>query len=883
MPPRPAPRPQELRTVETIKTFQALPPPEGGAKPPILAYFGQLLGRRDGLKHDEGLALARPVAEQGQIELLSRWISDKKLQPSEELGDIIREKDAAAAVKVYQAVAEASMPAEAKAREAQQAAEEKASATAARAAKETGRAEKARAKASRAQAALDALTAGGGGEGAVAAAREAAKAADAAVADAAKAARAAAAKAKEAKEAAAAAKAEAERGATNAAEAKANAEADAAAVPATAEQAEQAAAAVPALEEAAAAAEEVASEFESTPEEVAAAQAATEAAQKARDLAASTKATAAMAVLAAEASAKAAVQAEAAVAAVAAAAEAAAATAAATAEAAAAAAKAMEAKTEQAAAAAAGVDAAKAAVADLSTSSEAAAKEAAEAAEEASAAEAKAAEAEGAAAKDAAAVEEAKATVAREVSARASAPTKVMLCYAEQGDIDEVMHLHQEQTPPALPDWLEVLAGIGRARGGGPKAVAFLERLRALPPPPPPPDPNDALAVAAASLGPPPPPPAPATGPVAAALLECGCVQEATQVALGDAAAIDAALQTRLLLGSLEANAAVGEALLEAGSFKDFDRRAVAARCEALGGPLLACALRLYSALEDLSRVLCLEPVDAEAVSARVGVMPPADGLAVVAALLKSDTPRSRAKAQLAAQRHAARLGHEALVAAFAVHKESLLRYLGSQMVARHEEADESGVQRVTLEYLRAAREMGMGDEVERLTRDPKAKYEPRAVLALLTEAPPHATPEEEAAAAKAYDPRPLINVCDRYELVAELTQELLRRRMLGHLKLYLQHVNPCKAPQVVAALLDAGCEPPRAAEMLAKLDAKVLAQDATFCERLVAACEQRKQLGLLRPWLEARQAEGLPEGGPDAEVVKGALERIEKAAKAWW
>ena len=84
-------------------------------------------------------------------------------------------------------------------------------------------------------------------------------------------------------------------------------------------------------------------------------------------------------------------------------------------------------------------------------------------------------------------------------------------------------------------------------------------------------------------------------------------------------------------------------------------------------------------------------------------------------------------------------------------------------------------------------------------------------------------------------------------------------------------------------ALIDAGCEPPRAAEMLAKLDAKVLAQDATFCERLVAACEQRKQLGLLRPWLEARQAEGLPEGGPDAEVVKGALERIEKAAKAWW
>ena len=47
--------------------------------------------------------------------------------------------------------------------------------------------------------------------------------------------------------------------------------------------------------------------------------------------------------------------------------------------------------------------------------------------------------------------------------------------------------------------------------------------------------------------------------------------------------------------------------------------------------------------------------------------------------------------------------------------------------------------------------------------------------------------------------------------------------------------------------------------------------------------CETRKQLGLLQPWLEARLAEGLPEGSGDAELVQGALERIDKAAKAWW
>ena len=33
----------------------------------------------------------------------------------------------------------------------------------------------------------------------------------------------------------------------------------------------------------------------------------------------------------------------------------------------------------------------------------------------------------------------------------------------------------------------------------------------------------------------------------------------------------------------------------------------------------------------------------------------------------------------------------------------------------------------------------------------------------------------------------------------------------------------------------------------------------------------------------QARLAEGLPEEGGSAQVVQGALERIDKAAKAWW
>ena len=83
------------------------------------------------------------------------------------------------------------------------------------------------------------------------------------------------------------------------------------------------------------------------------------------------------------------------------------------------------------------------------------------------------------------------------------------------------------------------------------------------------------------------------------------------------------------------------------------------------------------------------------------------------------------------------------------------MRYLGSQMAAHHADPDPTAVQAITLHYLRVAREMGLADEVERLTRDPGAKYEPRAVLALLaTDPPPPAAPSTPAEAS-AYGPNP--------------------------------------------------------------------------------------------------------------------------------
>eukprot|EP00966_Prymnesium_polylepis_P234997 5435423-Prymnesium_polylepis.1 len=47
------------------------------------------------------------------------------------------------------------------------------------------------------------------------------------------------------------------------------------------------------------------------------------------------------------------------------------------------------------------------------------------------------------------------------------------------------------------------------------------------------------------------------------------------------------------------------------------------------------------------------------------------------------------------------------------------------------------------------------------------------------------------------FDPRPVINVCDRFELIGEMAQLLHAHGKQSHLRLYAQRLSPTKAPQV--------------------------------------------------------------------------------------
>jgi hypothetical protein len=60
---------------------------------------------------------------------------------------------------------------------------------------------------------------------------------------------------------------------------------------------------------------------------------------------------------------------------------------------------------------------------------------------------------------------------------------------------------------------------------------------------------------------------------------------------------------------------------------------------------------------------------------------------------------------------------------------------------------------------------------------------------------------------AKLADARPLINVCDRFDRVTDLTKFLYENNLLRYIEGYVQKVNPAKTPQVVGGLLDCQAE----------------------------------------------------------------------------
>ncbi|TKY47560.1 Clathrin heavy chain 1 [Spatholobus suberectus] len=138
----------------------------------------------------------------------------------------------------------------------------------------------------------------------------------------------------------------------------------------------------------------------------------------------------------------------------------------------------------------------------------------------------------------------------------------------------------------------------------------------------------------------------------------------------------------------------------------------------------------------------------------------------------------------------------------------------------------------IHFKYIEAAAKTGQIKEVERVTRE-SSFYDPEKTKNFLMEA-------------KLPDARPLINVCDRFGFVPDLTHYLYTNNMLRYIEGYVQKVNPGNAPLVVGQLLDDECPE----DFIKGLILSV--RSLLPVEPLVEECEKRwNRLRLLTQFLE--------------------------------
>ncbi|KAK2196158.1 bifunctional Clathrin [Babesia duncani] len=90
---------QELRNAATIERFKNAPAVPGQPSP-ASHYFSVLL-EYGKLTHLESLELVKPAIAQKRAEFVRKWMEQDKLTESEELGDLIRQIDAALAFKIF--------------------------------------------------------------------------------------------------------------------------------------------------------------------------------------------------------------------------------------------------------------------------------------------------------------------------------------------------------------------------------------------------------------------------------------------------------------------------------------------------------------------------------------------------------------------------------------------------------------------------------------------------------------------------------------------------------------------------------------------------------------------------------------------------------------
>jgi len=401
---------------------------------------------------------------------------------------------------------------------------------------------------------------------------------------------------------------------------------------------------------------------------------------------------------------------------------------------------------------------------------------------------------------------------------RASASAKVIQCFMETGQFEKIMLYCQKVNYTA--DWGFLLTNIVRVNPAG--ALEFAQKL---------------VQADGVTLD---------YGVVADVFMQHNCLQQATSFlldALKGNKEEEGPLQTRLLEMNLVAAPQVADAIMANEMFTHYDKPRIAMLCEKAG--LVQRALEHYTNIDDLKRVMMrTEMIQPEFLVKFFGTLDAENAIECLHHLLRTNMRQNLQLVVQVAREYSEHLTPEKLIEMFEQYNswEGLFYYLGAVLLKTEDK-------QVHFKYIEAAAKVGNIQEVERVTRE-DTFYDPAQVRDFLKEV-------------RLPDQRPLINVCDRFDMVEELTHYLYTNNMSKYIELYVQKVNPMKAPQVAGALLDADCSEDFVRALILSVRAMAPA------EQLVEEVEKRNRLKLLQPWLEARVNEGVQEAAVHNALMK--------------
>jgi clathrin heavy chain len=305
----------------------------------------------------------------------------------------------------------------------------------------------------------------------------------------------------------------------------------------------------------------------------------------------------------------------------------------------------------------------------------------------------------------------------------------------------------------------------------------------------------------------------------------------------------EAAFQTRLLEINLQMAPQVANAIFENDMFSHYDRPHIARLCEQAG--LYQRALEHYTELADVKRVIVhTNMIPAEVLIGYFGNLSAEFGLECLKTLLATNPSGNAQICVQIATKYSDALGAANIIPLFEQYNciQGLFYYLQA-VVNFSQEAD------VHFKYIQAGCKLGQIKEVERITRESSA-YDPIEVRDFLMEA-------------RLQDQLPLINVCDKHDMVEELVKYLYTNNMLKFIQIYVTDMNPMSAPKVAAALLDADCSEDVIQQIITAV------RNRCNGEELVAEVEKRNRLKILKPWLETVISEGNQEVGVHNGLMK--------------